>query len=340
MISAPRWVAPAETAPHERLWMAFPAEGATDRAVAAWSAVANAAVGFEPVTMLVSEGQRGAARRSLSGDIDLVTVPHDDAWLRDSGPTFVLDAAGGLGAVDWIFNGWGARSWATWDLDAEIASFVAEQAGATAVTSPLVNEGGGILVDGLGTVIVTETVQRDPFRNPYADRKRVEAELRRTVGAEHVIWLPRGLTADYVGYGTRGHVDMVAAIPAPGTLLLHRQTDPSHPDFEVSRLLERVLSAETDARGASWDIRPLPAPERLTDGDGWVDWNYANHAVVNGGVISCAFDDPADAAALEILRDAYPDREVLAVDARAIFEHGGGIHCITQQQPAAGAMAA
>lgn len=320
--------------------MAFPSQRATDRAVTAWTAVANAAVGFEPVTMLVSAEQSNTARRRLSADIDLLTVPHDDAWLRDSGPTFVLSENGSLGAIDWIFNGWGARSWATWDLDAEIASFVAERAGATTLTSSLVNEGGGILVDGLGTVIVTETVQRDPFRNPYADRKRIEAELLRTIGAEHVIWLPRGLTADYVGYGTRGHVDMVAAIPSPGVVMLHQQTDPSHPDFEVSRELERVLAAETDARGVPWDIRHLPAPERLADDDGWVDWNYANHAVVNGGIIACAFDDPADAAALDILRDAYPGREVVAVDARAIFEYGGGIHCITQQQPASGVASA
>lgn len=314
--------------------MGFPQAAADELAVTAWCAVANAAAQFEPVTMLVPEDRSAEARRRLSSKIELVAAALDDGWLRDSGPTFVHGRDGELGAVDWIFNGWGARSWARWEFDAEIAGLIIEKTGATAVVSTLVNEGGGMLIDGLGTVIVTETVQLDPHRNPYAEKRRVEEELRRTIGAQQVIWLPCGLTADYTGYGTRGHADMVAAISSPGVLLLHTQNDPEHPDYDVSRRLRRVMAQSTDSTGRQWDIRALPAPKRLRDADGWVDWNYANHAVVNGGVISCAFDDPADDEALEVLRDAYPDRDVVSIDARPIFELGGGIHCITQPQPA------
>ncbi len=105
--------------------------------------------------------------------MELLPLVIDDAWLRDSGPTFVLDDDGRLGAVDWIFNGWGARSWARWDHDALVAGAVGEAAAAAPIVSTLVNEGGGILVDGQGTVVVTQTVQLDPFRNPYADRARL-----------------------------------------------------------------------------------------------------------------------------------------------------------------------
>jgi agmatine deiminase len=240
-----------------------------------------------------------------------------------------------LGAVDWIFNGWGAPEWAEWQKSAEIARFVADRVGAELVSSVLVNEGGGIHVDGEGTVLLTETVQLDPRRNPYADKARVEAELARTIGATTAIWLPRGLTRDYDDFGTNGHVDIVATIPSPGRLLLHAQQNPDHPDFEVSRELRELLAGTTDAAGRSWNIVDLPAPETLRDHEGFVDWSYVNHLVVNDGVIACGFgEERADAAAREILAAAYPGRSVVTVDSRPIFARGGGIHCITQQQPA------
>lgn len=166
---------PAETEPQARVWMAFPTDSsyvadshqAADRARTAWARVAHTIAEFEPVTMVVDPAETTAARNYLDEDkVEIVEAPLDDSWMRDIGPTFVLDEAGQLGAVDWVFNGWGERPWATWGKDERIGSFVAERAGAKAVVSPMVNEGGGIHVDGLGTVLVTETVQLDPWRNP------------------------------------------------------------------------------------------------------------------------------------------------------------------------------
>jgi agmatine deiminase len=183
-------------------------------------------------------------------------------------------------------------------------------------------------------VLVSETVQRDPGRNPGITREQVEAELARTLGTSTTIWLPRGLTRDSDTFGTRGHVDIVATFAAPGVVLLHEQRDPSHPDFAVSRQLREVLDGTTDARGEALRIVDLPAPATLRDDEGFVDYSYVNHVLVNGGVIACSFDDPNDADAVAILREAYPGREVVTVDARPLFARGGGIHCITQQQPA------
>jgi agmatine deiminase len=212
---------------------------------------------------------------------------------------------------------------------------VAAQSGAELISSMLVNEGGAIHVDGAGTVLVTETVQLDPGRNPYADKARVEAELARTLGATKTIWVPRGLTRDYEDLGTRGHIDMVATLPSPGRVLLHLQSDPGHPDFEVSRTLSAFFETQTDAAGKPFEIVPLPAPATLRDSEGFVDWSYVNHLVVNGGVIACGYGEArADALAAEILAEAYPGRRVVTVDARPILARGGGIHCITQQQPA------
>ncbi|TFB99697.1 agmatine deiminase family protein [Cryobacterium mannosilyticum] len=345
------WRMPAETAPQDRVWMAFPASaytlgddaGSAAEARQAWADVAHAVLEFEPVTMVVDPAEADAARRYLSAAVEIVQAPLDDAWMRDIGPSFVLGeagpgaagpGAGTLGAVDWTFNGWGGQDWARWGKDAEIGRLVSGLSGATGIPSSLVNEGGGIQVDGLGTVLATLSVQLDPGRNPLADRAAVEAELARTIGATHVVWLPRGLTRDQERYGTRGHVDIVAAIPSPGTLLVHSQDDPAHPDYQVSRELRRVLAESTDAAGTPWTIVDLPAPAVLRDSERFVDYSYVNHLVVNGGVIACSFgEERADEAAREILAAAYPGRSVVAVEARPLFARGGGIHCITQQQP-------
>ncbi|WP_449279700.1 agmatine deiminase family protein [Leucobacter sp. GX0328] len=338
------WRMPHEGDAHERTWMAFPRAGTTlgegaeyqETAYRAWTDTALAIAEFEPVTMVVDPTETERAKRMLGSDVEIVESPLDEFWMRDFGPTFVLDdeRPGVLGAVDWIFNGWGAPAWAEWQVSAGIARIIAERVGAELVSSVLVNEGGGIHVDGEGTVLLTETVQLDPNRNPYADRARVDAEMARTIGARKAIWLPRGLTRDYDEFGTRGHVDIVAAFASPGRVLLHRQDDPSHPDHAVTRELKAMLEAETDAAGRSFEIIDVPAPAALRDDEGFVDWSYINHLVVNDGIVVCGFgEDAADARAREILEGAYPGRRAVTVDSRPIFARGGGIHCITQQQP-------
>ncbi|MGL5864482.1 MAG: agmatine deiminase family protein, partial [Dermatophilaceae bacterium] len=290
---------------------------------------------FEPVTVLAAPAAAASARGWCGDGIHVVTAPLDDAWMRDIGPTFILGEGGSLGAVDWVFNGWGAQEWASWGRDADVGVVVAGLADAAVLDSPMVNEGGGIHVDGLGTVLLTDTVQLDPGRNPGMTRTDVEAELTRTIGATHCIWLPRGLTRDYDEFGTRGHIDMVATFASPGVVLLHWQDDPAHPDHEVCVELEGLLSSSVDARGERLTVVRLPAPRTLEDADGRpVDWTYVNHLVVNEGVVAGTFDDPQDADSLTVLEQAYPGRQVVGVDARPLFDRGGGIHCITQQQPA------
>lgn len=339
------WKMPHEAAPHERTWMAFPCAGATlgdgeqwrQTGYDAWTATAHAVLEFEPVTMVVDPSEGARARTMLSSEIEILELPLDEFWMRDFGPTFVVDdeRPGVLGAVDWIFNGWGAPAWAEFELSGQIARHVAAHVGAELVSSMLVNEGGGIHVDGLGSVLLTETVQLDPRRNPYADKARVEAELARTLGVSNFVWLSRGLTRDYDDFGTNGHVDIVAAIPSPGRVLLHAQSSPEHPDAAVYAQVRRDIEATTDASGRPWEIIDLPAPATLRDDEGFVDWSYVNHLVVNDGVIACGFGEPAaDERAREILAEVYPGHRVVTVDARPIFARGGGIHCITQQQPA------
>ncbi|HWL01645.1 MAG TPA: agmatine deiminase family protein [Microbacteriaceae bacterium] len=326
---------PAEGDPHERTWLAWPTAGYTlgddaesaEAARRTWASVANAVSEFEPVTVVVDPRDRDLAPAYLSSSVDFLVASLDDAWVRDSGPTFVIGDDGRLGAVDWVFNGWGGQDWASWEHDAALAPIIAKHAGAELVVSTLTNEGGGIHVDGRGTVLLTATVQLDPGRNPGWSLADVEAELTRTIGTTRAIWLPRGLTRDSERFGTRGHIDIVATMPEPGRVLVHAQRDAAHPDHVVSAEAVRILGDE------GLEVVALPAPRALRDAEGWVDWSYVNHSLVNGGVIAGTFDDAADDEALDILRAAYPGREVVGVDARELFARGGGIHCITQHQP-------
>ena len=329
---------PAEWEEHERTWMAWPAEcqalGDTDEdahaAYASWANVANTVAQFEPVTMVVDPSDRESADEYLDPSIDIIEAPLNDAWMRDIGPTFVRSPDGHVAAVDWVFNGWGAQAWARWDKDAHIADFVTRASDVHRIPSTLTNEGGGIHVNGAGAVLLTETVQCDPHRNPGKSKSDVESELARTLGVTQFVWLQRGLTRDYDTFGTRGHVDIVATFSSPDTVLFHNQINSEHPDFAVSREVEQTLV------DAGFQVIGVPAPVTTRDDDGgWVDYSYINHYVVNGAVILCAFDDPHDERAAEILGRAYPSRQVVLVDAREIFARGGGIHCITQQQPRA-----
>jgi len=335
------WRMPAEWETHERTWMAFPpanvtfgSEGSPTLEVAriAWSNVANIISRYEHVTLITGEGQGRVARNYVDDDVEIIERPIDDAWIRDSGPTFVLGDQT-LGAVDWVFNGWGGQAWASWKNDAQLAGQIAHESGAEILHSTLTNEGGGLHVDGAGTVLLTDTVQLDGQRNPGWTRQQVEDEVHARLGTEHAIWLSRGLTRDYDDFGTRGHVDIVATFVEPGLVAAHRQRDPRHPDFEVTNEIIDLLRSSVDASGRPLEVVEVPAPSITEVAGTWTDYSYINHYVGNGFVLVGTFNDENDDEAISILERLYPGRRVESVDGSAIFAHGGGVHCITQQQP-------
>jgi agmatine deiminase len=328
-------VTPPEWDKHERTWVAFPTAGYTlgetedekEAARKTWASVANAASEFEKVSVVVNPGDEAIARKYLSSACEIIPIPIDDAWIRDTGPTFVFEERE-LAAVDWVFNGWGAQGWAKFEKDQELAKEIAKLAGARLVSSPLVNEGGGIHVSGNGKVLLTETVQLGQGRNPKLSRQEVEAEIHEKLGTSEAIWFKRGLTRDYEEFGTQGHVDIVACFAPDGRIIYHDQRNPNHPDYLVSaEVREQLLRA-------GFELLALPAPTIQKDSQGYVDFSYVNHYVLNHGVLLCSFNDEKDKEAKALLREAYPGREIVLLDATELFARGGGIHCITQQQPA------
>ena len=334
---------PAEWEPHTRTWMAWPPiDGAVQAsgpdAVEAWAATANRIVELEPLTMIATPESFAQARGRLDPRVTVIPAELDDAWLRDSGPTFVVDDDGRLAAVSWVFNGWG-QTVQNYAFDARLADFVSGQAPAPLIASELVNEGGGIHVDGEGTVIVTETVQLHETRNPGWTKEEVEAELARTIGAETVIWLERGLMGDMQqfrpGIGTNGHVDVLAAFVRPGVVVVHGQPDQSHHDHAVMAENVKRLREATDARGRRLEVVTIDAPKTVYEDGVAIDHSYINFSFVNDGLVMCTFGDPvADQRARQTFEELFPSRRIVEVDARAIFRNGGGVHCITQQQPA------
>ncbi len=344
---------PGEFEPHDGCWMLWPERPDNWRLDAgpareAFAAVATAIAASEPVTMGASAAQLERARAQLPAAVRVVELAADDAWARDTGPTFVVDDEGGRRGVDWRFNAWG-EIYSPWDRDERVAAAVLAAEGSDRYRAPLVLEGGSIHVDGEGTVLTTEECLLNPNRNPGWNRERIERALLAYLGAEKVVWLGRGVLEDE----TDGHVDNLACFARPGVVLLTWTEDESDPQHEVSRDALARLEAATDARGRPVEVVKLPSPGPLHStaeeasgvepregtlprraGDRLAA-SYANFYLANSRVVMPLLDERHDAEAAAILAGCFPGREVVGVPSREILLGGGNVHCITQQVPAA-----
>ena len=326
---------PAESAPHERCLMAWPArvelwEGYGERARAEYAATANAIAAFEPVTMVAAPGQAAQVRAACTAAVDVVEIPIDDSWLRDSGPIFVVDQEGRRAGVDFRFNSWGER-FLPYDLDAAVSKELLEVLGIERIESSMVLEGGSLTVDGEGTLITTEQCLLNPNRNPDLSREEIEAELARTLGVTKVIWLKWGHFEDE---HTDGHVDGVCAFARPGVVVAQTCDDPDNPNYELMAENLELLRAARDAGGRSLEVVELPHfPYFDLDGKTLMT-SYPNFYVANGGVVVPTAGLELDDEALSIIGGAFPDHQVVGVPSRVIAFGGGGTHCITQQLPA------
>jgi agmatine deiminase len=328
---------PAEWERHEACLMAWPTGreywGAyRERARNEYAAVANAIAAFEPVVMVTNPGQAAEVKHRCSSRVRLLEVPIDDSWTRDSGPIFVVDGDGRRAGVDFVFNSWGER-FVPYDRDAAMAARVLELLGIERIASAMVLEGGSLTVDGEGTLITTEQCLLNPNRNPDLSREQIEAELRRTLGVERIIWLPWGHAEDDV---TDGHVDGICAFVRPGALLLHTCADPANPNYEPMAANLEVLRSAKDAAGRNLEGIELTQWPYFDLGGQSLMVSYANAYIANGGVVVPLADHPLDAEVLETFAKAFPGHEVVGVPAQILRHGGGGPHCITQQVPAEG----
>lgn len=317
--------------------------------------------------MCANASQLGAARAALLPHpaITVAEVPQNDAWFRDTGPTFVLteETGGsngqtppkqGLAGIDWDFNAWGGAAgglYPDWQRDKAVARHILKLSGGIErIECPLVLEGGSVHTDGEGTLITTEECLLHPNRNPGRSKAEIEGWLRRLLGATVIIWLPRGLAGDD---DTNGHVDNIACFAAPGRVLLAWSDDPLDEQYERSLEALRVLESARDARGRAIEVVKVPGPPPMAATPADVAGvapvagvkareagvrlaaSYVNLYVCNGGVVMPGLGvAAADAAAATAVAAAFPGRRVVQVQTREVLLGGGNIHCVTQQQPA------
>jgi agmatine deiminase len=344
---------PGEFEPHSGCWILWPERPDNWRlgakpAQAAFAGVARAIAQFEPVTVAVSRAQFLNARRQLPATIKVVEISYDDSWIRDTGPTFVVNGEGLVRGVDWEFRAWsgpGPPHYVPWDQDALLARKVLEIGGADRYASDLVLEGGSIHADGEGTLLTTEECLLN--RNPDLSKAAIEEKLGEYLHVQKVVWLGRGVYGD----GTSGHVDNLCCFVRPGVVALTWTDDRSDPQWERSVDAYQRLSAATDARGGKLEVHNIHQPGPLyrtkEEADGVqpregskprregdrLPASYINFYIANGGIVAPSFGDGHDEAALARLQELFPRRRVVSVPAREILLGGGGIHCIVQQVP-------
>lgn len=326
---------PAEWYPHERCWMAWPGHLDTwskiglDKARVAYARVAHAIAQYEPVTMLVHPHDEQSARSLCGKDVSIQTLAINDSWTRDTGPTFLLNQDRQLAGVNWIHNAWGGN-YQDCALDNEIAGVVLQKTQALAFSAPLVMEGGSFHVDGEGSILTSRECLLNANRNPQLSLQEIEQYLYDFLGGEKIIWLNKGLLGDE----TDGHIDEIACFIAPGKVLCLITHDKEDPNYASLHENWEILKSATDAKGrklAVYTVEQPPATymdgERLT-------LSYINFYLANKGIVMPAFGHEAhDKAAYALFTQLYPDYQISQIDALDVFAGGGGIHCITQQQP-------
>ncbi|MEN9434360.1 MAG: putative agmatine deiminase [Pseudomonadota bacterium] len=331
------WRMPDESEPHTRTWMAFGASAGiwgkkllpeVQRSLAL---IANTIVKYEPVSMLVREAELAVAEKLLNDQVTIVPYTMNDLWIRDTGPTFVVDDAGQKAAINFNFNGWGNKQ--RHDLDKGVAPWVAKQAGVKVLGASLVMEGGCIEVDGHGTAIITESCILNKNRNPNVSKDQFEDLLMPLLGLDKIIWLP-GIKGKDI---TDGHTDFYARFARPGVVLAGYEPDPDSYEHELTLTHLDLLKSATDAQGKKLQVIKLTAPSDLREdflNDEFAA-GYIGFYVCNGAVIAQQFGDvKADAAAKAALQKAFPDRKIEQLNVDGIAAGGGSIHCATQQEPA------
>lgn len=333
------FVVPCETVRHTRTWMAWPDSSAIwgnklSGVQANIGLIAKTIAKYEPVVMCANPASVSKARSACGPAVTVIsTIPVDDCWVRDSGPVFRTNGAGGLDAFGTNFNGWGNKQ--THAKDALVAGRIAAYAGVAFSTTGFVGEGGSVETDGAGTLMATRSSLINSNRNPNMSQAQLEAAMCAAYGASKVIWF-KGISGQDI---TDDHVDATSRFLEEGKALVQM---PLASDNDIwakdAREQYQILSTATDAQGRPIAVTKLQGPDynKIRSRNPDFVGSYANYYVCNGAVISSQFGDTrADAAAKATLQRLFPDRVVVQLNIDSLGAGGGGIHCVTQQQPVA-----
>ncbi|HEY2684712.1 MAG TPA: agmatine deiminase family protein [Steroidobacteraceae bacterium] len=328
---------PPEWARHECCWMAWPSRedqwvDGLAGAQRTYASIARAIRRFEPVRMVAEPSAVQEAQDQLGAGIDVVSFPIDDPWMRDSGPTFLLGPSGMRAGTAWRFNAWGGKV-PQYAENARLARRVLGHAGAPTYHSSLCLEGGGIQTDGEGTIITTESVVLNPNRNPGITKEAAEREICDALGARKVIWLPGDPEGVFVDI-TDGHIDGLLSFVKPGMVLFESDPSASGAAKRLAADNRRALETAEDAAGRRLQIVSIDDAYEVQTPHQLFCRSYVNFYVANGGIVMPSYGVPGDARARAVIQACFPEREIVQIDVSYLASGGGGIHCITQQQPA------
>lgn len=319
---------PPEWAPQSALWVGWPrlAEEWGGDLTAARSEIAafiRTAARFLPVKIACGSREASASARLATGGAgEVVEIPTGDIWLRDTGPIVTGNGAGREAQI-FRFNGWGGKY--LMDGDTETAGAVAEKEGLPVRRHAFVLEGGGIDVDGEGSLLTTRQCLLNPNRNPQFSQAEIEASLEAALGVDEIIWLGDGLMNDH----TDGHVDNIARFIGPGHVLCQHPADAKDPNAETLQEIERTLVSH------GLMVTSVPSPGLVHFGDGVpVPASHMNFTITNRAVLVPVYEDRFSAVALSEMKALFPGREVIGLPARAILAGGGSFHCMTREIPA------
>jgi agmatine deiminase len=337
---------PAEWAQHKATWLAWPHHPTDwpdklDTIRWVYAEIVRKIAAGESVRMLVNSAREGKeARRCLTragadaGRVEFIVHATNRGWTRDSGPIFVRHAAE-TAIVHFHFNGW--AKYPDWQKDRRVPETAARRLGkrlfhAQAGGRPLVLEGGGIEINGCGTLLTTEECYLDAetqVRNPGLGQKEFEAALKDYLGVSNIFWLGRGIAGD----DTHGHVDDLCRFVNPRTVVLIREGNAADINY---RALEENWERIQDLRledGTKPEVVALPMPDPLFFDGERLPASYANFYISNAAVLAPTFNDPNDRVALGILSELFRDRPVVGIHAVDLVLGFGTLHCLTQQQP-------
>ncbi len=333
-----RFFMPGEWERHERTLIEWPVRESLvwpdnyKEVCEGYAAVAKAVSEFEAVTLIVNRSDRKEAERLCGSFAEILEIPHNDAWCRDNGPTFLKNGRGELKGINWKFNAWGEK-YGPYNLDNEVACKVLKHYKVPAADVPIVLEGGSIHVDGEGTLLTTKQCLLHPNRNPGFSREQLEEEIKTNLNVRKIIWLNKGLYGDE----TDGHVDNVACFARPGLVLLQTCRDKTDPNYEITMENLEILKQAIDAGGRKLDVVEILQPPARLYNNVRLTLSYLNFYFVNGGIILPVFGGDAgktDQMAWEVLQKVFPGRRIVKVDGMPLIKEGGNVHCITQQMPA------
>ncbi len=335
---------PAEWAPHRGTWLSWPHKEASWPGKFApvpdlFAGMIGQLVPHEEVHINVagpdmeSDARDVLARAAVPATrVFFHHIPTNDAWCRDHGPTFIERGRAGAreqAIVDWGFNAWGGK-YPPFDLDDVVPARIGAELGLPVFTPGIVMEGGSLDVNGVGTLLTTESCLLNPNRNPVLSRADIERHLRDYLGVRHVLWLGDGIEGD----DTDGHVDDLSRFTDPHTIVTVIEDDPSDANYEPLQDNFARLRTMRDQDGAPFRLVALQMPRRLEHDGQRLPASYANFYIANGVVLLPTYDPDTDEIARSALQELFPSRRVVGIDCTDLVWGLGAFHCVTQQWPA------